>query len=585
MLNLVRVPEFLADFNTTSISILDYIDRKKWKYLNDPTTAEAQVGDLSAVITRAMLDSAYSGKPLVFSGPEANLIGGTASTNQNWYFPVSTPLQQTPGCTILSGGIGTCYLIPTSEFPAQSFLLSWAPGIGQPRMRLEGLGFSGGNYKSKIIGGFCISRGLYLSAVKNIFIRDCYYGGFLIKPQAAAGQSVATDIVNLNIDGIFILNSGNPAYYQAFDIQFSSAWGSGNWTDGAIRNVDVSTAFTDNPSIIQAPVSLNLVNISKQIFNVLFERWYTSASRNTHIKIYSNSNIRNTNLTFQNFSGDGVAKATQPMIDIDGLGWSHMSDMYRGSLVNAGMRVASATQCVFSGMVFGASTDASGNYLQQLYIASTCDNVSFRDCYLRSPFTSSSPYQYRNWFGPWIEDYGVNTKWDSPQFSSEVTVQRGFDFFNATSAGKCTNATSQNNDIVASTVGSSLQLRYPSTTGAATPSLVFPVSKGYVQGPQAEAYVYVMMKVQITSGNIGTHFLRFNLYDAATTWTPSAMNEEVVLIARIPVNGGATNQNLIISPASNAATTNAVTYLIKDIVITSGPLPWPTNYRKALQVI
>lgn len=567
------------------ISILDYIDPSKWSYLNNPTSAENNVGDLYSVITKAMADSAFSGKPLVFNGPTASAISSSLTGNQSWYFPTSQPLVQPVGCTILAETIGTCYLIPTASFPTKSFLLSWEPGTGQPRMRLEGLGFSGGNYKSNIIGGFSINRGVYTSVVKNLFIRDCYYGGLLIKPQNATGQTVASDLVNLNVDTIFILNSGNPAYYQALDLQFSSAWGSGNWTDGSIRNVDISTAFTDNTSITQAPVSLNIYNFSKQIFNVLFERFYTSASANTHVKIYSNSNIRNTNLTFQNFSGDGITKAALPMIDIDGLGWSHLSDMYRGSLINGGLNIANTAQCVFSNLVFNAATDNLGNYQKQLNIASTCDNISFDNCFLRNPFTTSSPYYYKEWFSSWISDAGVNTKWNSPQFSSEVSVQRSFEFFNTVSAGKCTNAISQNADIVATQSSTNLQLSYPATTGSASPTISFPITKGFMQGATGNNYLYVMIKIKVTSASVGTHFFRFNIYDTTTTWTPDVLNTDTVLIVRIPVNSSATNQNLVITLGSSGATTSPLTLQISDFIITSGPLPWPSNYRKTLQVI
>lgn len=570
---------------TPHISILEYIDPSKWQYLNDPTTAENNVGDLYSIITTAMKDSAFSGKPLVFNGPKPEAIGSSSTTNQSWYFPISTPLVQPIGCTILSGTVGTCYLIPTASFPTQNFLLSWEPGTGQPRMRLEGLGFSGGNYKSNIIGGFAIKRGVYTSVVKNLFIRDCYYGGLLIRPQNATGQTAAADLVNLNIDTVFILNSGNPSYYQAFDLQFSTEWGSGNWTDGAIRNVDISTAFTDNTSITQAPVSLNIYNFSKQIFNVLFERFYTSAKANTHVKIYSNSNIRNTNLTFQNFSGDGITKTALPMVDIYGLGWSHLSDMYRGSLINGGLSIGRATQCVFSNLVFNASTDLAGTYQKQLNIQSNCDNIIFRDCSLRNAFATSSPYHYKEWFSSWITDEGINTKWESAQHSSNVIVQRAFDFYNTVSAGKCTNATSQNVDITSTQTTDYLQLSYPATTGVASPTITFPVQKGYMQGNSGNSYLYAMVKLKATSATLGTHFFRFNLYDTSTTWTPDALNTDVVLMVRVPVNSSATNQDLVITLGSKAATSSAFTVQIQDFVLTSGPLPWPSNYRKSLQVI
>uniref|UniRef100_UPI00311D9035 hypothetical protein n=1 Tax=Klebsiella michiganensis TaxID=1134687 RepID=UPI00311D9035 len=211
---------------------------------------------------------------------------------------------------------GKCRLVPVAATPANTFIFTIPPAKGKPRIVIDGLGFTATNYRDKNVGGFTFKRGCYTSDIRNIFIQDCYYGGFVIKPENPAGQTAAEDIVNLNIDNIMIVNSGTQGAYQAFDLQFSTEWGSGNWTDGAVRNIDISTAFADNTTISTAPISLNIYNFGKQIFNVLFERWYTSAKAATHVKVYSNSDIRNTNLTFRNFSGDGIVKTSDPMIDI-----------------------------------------------------------------------------------------------------------------------------------------------------------------------------------------------------------------------------------------------------------------------------
>lgn len=564
-----------------SISILNYIDPTKWKYLNNPTTAENMVGDLTQIIIKAMQDSAASGKDLIFCGPQV----GDVSTSQSFYFPISTPLNQVEGCSIRSTGIGKNYLIPTADFPQQSFLLSWAPGLGQPRMFIDGLGFSGGNYRQKNIGALRIQRGVYTSVVKNIFIRDCYYGGILVKTENVSGQTQAADLVNFNIDTVFILNSGHPSYYQAVDIQLSSEWGSGNWTDGALRNIDVSLAYTDNTSITQAPVSLNIYNFNRQIFNVLFERFYTSSKSNTHVKVYSNSNIRNTNLSFQNFSGDGIVKTALPMIDIDGLGWSNFSNMYRGSLINGGLSVKTASQCIFSNMIFGAETDANSNYQPQLTISNTCENLIFRDCMLRNMYNTNSPYQYREWFTTWMRDDGINTLWDSAQISSNVIVKSPFSLYNTVTSGKCTNALTQNVDIVATQNADNLQLSYPNTSSSASPTISFPVPSGYSQGTNGDQYLYILMKVKFISATLGTHFLRANVYGTNIDLKPDTLNKDYTIVARVTINKQATNQNLILTLGSTAGTTEQFTCQISEISLTSGPVPWIFNYRKTLQVI
>lgn len=565
------------------ISILEYIDPGKWQYLNNPTTAEANIGDLHYAIMQAQKDAAFSGKPLVFCGPPAKYLEGVTSS-QNFFFPTS-PVEWVEGAAILATGHGKCRLIPVAGTPDNTFIFTIPPANGKPRIAINGLGFTGGNYRDKNVGGFTLKRGCYTSHIENIFIQDCYYGGFVIKPENPAGKTTAEDIVNLNIDNIMIVNSGSQSAYQAFDVQFSTEWGSGNWTDGAVRNIDISTAFADNTTIDTAPISLNIYNVGKQIFNVLFERWYTSAKAATHLKVYSNSDIRNTNLSFRNFSGDGIVKTSEPMIDINGLGWSHLEDVYRGSLINGGLRVATTQNVTFSNMVFGASTDAEGNYVPQLQVLSTAVDTKFQNCAIRNPFGTSAPYNYRKWFTDWIIDSGVNTQWDGPQFKSDVIVMRSFDYFNTVLSGKCTNAVSQNAGITAVQDADYLQLSYPAQSGAASPSISFSIPANLRKGPAGDDYVYVMIRVSCTSATIGGHRLSVDMYDTSFTWQPDVLNSDVYLLFKFPVNADATNKNIKLTMGSTAATTDAFTLQFKEIAITSGPLPWAPNYRKTLQVI
>ena len=565
------------------ISILEYIKPDKWKYLNNPATAESNIGDLHDIIMKAQKDAAISGKPLVFCGPKATYLEGVTSS-QNFFFPTS-PVEWVEGCAILATGHGKCRLVPVAATPANTFIFTIPPAKGKPRIVIDGLGFTATNYRDKNVGGFTFKRGCYTSDIRNIFIQDCYYGGFVIKPENATGQTAAEDIVNLNIDNLMIVNSGTQGAYQAFDLQFSTEWGSGNWTDGAVRNIDISTAFADNTTIATAPISLNIYNVGKQIFNVLFERWYTSAKAATHVKVYSNSDIRNTNLSFRNFSGDGIVKTSEPMIDINGLGWSHLEDVYRGSLINGGLRVATAQNVTFSNMVFGASTDAAGNYVPQLQVLSTAVDTKFQNCTIRNPFGTSAPYNYRKWFTDWIVDAGVNTQWDGPQFKSDVIVQRSFDFFNTVASKKCTNASSQNVDMKAVQTDSYLQLTYPATTSAASPTINFPLPLNLRQGVAGDDYVYVMLKVSCSSATIGIHSLSINLFDTEIRWTPESTGADVFILGKFMVNSAAANTGFRLGLGSTSTTTDAFTLQIKEIAITSGALPWAPNYRKTLQVM
>ncbi|HGV3507917.1 TPA: hypothetical protein ACNGZA_003549 [Klebsiella michiganensis] len=565
------------------ISILEYIEPDKWKYLNNPTTAESNIGDLHDIIMKAQKDAAISGKPLVFCGPKAAYLEGVTSS-QNFFFPTS-PVEWVEGCTILATGHGKCRLVPVAATPVNTFIFTIPPATGKPRIVIDGLGFTATNYRDKNVGGFTFKRGCYTSDIRNIFIQDCYYGGFVIKPENTTGQTAAEDIVNLNINNVMIVNSGMQSFYQAFDIQLSTVWGSGNWTDGAIGNIDISTSFADNTSVTTAPVSLNIYNFGKQMFNVRFHRWYTSAKAATHIKIRANSLIRNTNLTFENFSGDGVGKTSEPMIDIDGLGGSSFRDIYRYSLINGGLKIANTTALTFENMIFGASTDATGNYQPQIHILSTAIDTTFRDCTIRDPFGTSAPYNYRKWFTDWIIDAGVNTQWDGPQFKSDVIVQRSFDFFNTVASEKCTNASSQNVDMKAVQTDSYLQLTYPATTGAASPTITFPLPLNLRQGVTGDDYIYILMKVQCTSASIVIHRLTINLYDTEIRWTPESTGTDTFILGKFPVNSMAQNTLFRLGLDSNEATANAFTILIKDIAITSGALPWAPNYRKTLQVM
>ncbi|MDU5616992.1 MAG: hypothetical protein E6054_06705, partial [Klebsiella michiganensis] len=182
------------------ISILEYIKPDKWKYLNNPATAESNIGDLHDIIMKAQKDAAISGKPLVFCGPKATYLEGVTSS-QNFFFPTS-PVEWVEGCAILATGHGKCRLVPVAATPANTFIFTIPPAKGKPRIVIDGLGFTATNYRDKNVGGFTFKRGCYTSDIRNIFIQDCYYGGFVIKPENATGQTAAEDIVNLNIDNL-----------------------------------------------------------------------------------------------------------------------------------------------------------------------------------------------------------------------------------------------------------------------------------------------------------------------------------------------------------------------------------------------
>ncbi|MDU5616993.1 MAG: hypothetical protein E6054_06710, partial [Klebsiella michiganensis] len=204
---------------------------------------------------------------------------------------------------------------------------------------------------------------------------------------------------------------------------------------------------------------------------------------------------------------------------------------------------------------------------------------------IRNPFGTSAPYNYRKWFTDWIVDAGVNTQWDGPQFKSDVIVQRSFDFFNTVASEKCTNATSQNVDMKAVQTDSYLQLTYPATTGAASPSITFPLPLNLRQGVAGDDYVYVMLKVSCSSATIGIHSLSINLFDTEIRWTPESTGADVFILGKFMVNSAAANTGFRLGLGSTSTTTDAFTLQIKEIAITSGALPWAPNYRKTLQVM
>ncbi|MCG8707666.1 hypothetical protein JHU04_000860 [Brenneria sp. 4F2] len=441
------------------VSILEFIPAENHEYLTDRNASLKHAGDLSDVITSALKSAHSSGKALVF--PQG-------------YYWVSKSVEQPADSAVYGTGRNT-WLVAMDNFSGDQ-IWSWpSSGSAQPRIVLRDMCFHG---NGQFIGGFSLLTGCHTSEISGLMTQDCYGWGALINPVYVNGSG--RDIVNLTVDKIFIVNCGSVNHRDAFDVELNAE--SGAWTDGTVRDVDISITEAD-PTEAIGPRSLNISTVGRAMFNVTFDRFFTSARMNTHFRMQADTSLRTTNCSFRQFSGEthidihgGFGNTDLPQVDLVNCGsWNTFENMYSHlALNNAGLSISAGESCVFSNWTFtpgrdkSNAADTSGQYLPCLSIGSSCNRLVFRDCSFYGLASTSGAQPWKTAFNTYVNDAGFKTEWQSAEMTSYPLVQYALNYYSQNNGfGKSTNATYQGSGITVSQGDNyALILGYPAVSAA-----------------------------------------------------------------------------------------------------------------------
>ncbi|WP_368843461.1 hypothetical protein [Klebsiella quasipneumoniae] len=557
--------------------VLWSIPHEKHQYLKDKNTALANAGDLVEYIESARDAAKSSGKTLFFPAG---------------YYPVSRTVAHLPS-TEWRGVALNSFLVATSDFDHATPLYQWAAATSQSRYICRGMAFDGNSAAGRFVGGVHINCGNATSDFSCNLITNCWHSGFRINP-----ASGSRDVLNLNVSNIYIVNSGSASYYPGFSIEMSNS----NFTDGQITGIDISGTAAD-PDSTRGPVAFSLIAAGKNIFNVLFERFFTSTRRNTHWYQSASNTFLLCNCSFRMFSGETHINTTGTLgntvlvqMDLQNAGaWCSYDSLYANrSLNNGGLYIGNGYAPIFRNMNFLPAWDTSddaddtlGQYLMGLQIASGCRKAAFENCAIENQYATTDAALWRYLWSRYMIDNGEGTRWESAFMTGNPVVQHSLDWYsiNSTTVGRANNASYQGADITVSagSVGQ-LTLAYPAVPSNASDQYIQYELLGSAQ--YAPGYYYLTAKVKFNSGIPGNHYLRLQMWGTNYTATLNTVGEEQWLCCRFAVVAGNTTVNkLILHVGNTSAAATGMSVTLSEVCLTTDRFAYPPNYRKTLQVL
>ncbi|MFW8986367.1 hypothetical protein ACOI6A_26090 [Klebsiella sp. C304] len=578
--NMAKIIDGRDGFNFTEVlpdNYLEYIS----PYLTAAETIDA-IGDLYEFVAEADEYARLKGKSLWLP------CGNT---------PISQPYIQ--NARSLRGIPGHSFLAAHTNFPSGEFLHKWSPTGGQRRLSNIGIAYDGlGNTRGDYVGAFLIADGCINSVVDQIFARNCWHGGIRISPQKLAGAG--RDIVSLSATNIYLLDCGSAqeGHYAQWSEYFDAD--SGAWTDGFVNNLQLAGTAADIGQEV-GPMALDIRCYDKARFNVRMSTVFTSTRLNTHFYADDNSRLLLQQCSFDGFSGEthkminGVDTngyyTSLPQVDIDAGLNARFRDFYNnGSLQNGGLRIRSGLYPVFDGMWFQPwqyQAHDTGEYLSALDIVA-CDGATFLNNKIRNIFmtTGSAPWKYA--FTDGMKDNGTNTKFESVDVTDTPVVNRPLNFFSAmsvnssTSRNYPTNAVQHGADIIFSREGNALVMGFPATANVSDDQTVqFPILDA---GQSLSKYYYLTVKVKMTAGAVGNHYLKFQMWSSTYTFIANEIGKVYTLNMRFEIGDSTTLNRFIAHIGHSEATGSACSFTILDFIPTVDRLPY-LRYKKTAQAV
>ncbi|SBZ91085.1 hypothetical protein AAHT89_14805 [Klebsiella pneumoniae] len=567
-------------FNFTEVlpdNYLDYIS----PYLTAAETIDA-IGDLYEFIAEADEYARLKGKSIWL--PCGNV-------------PISQPYIQ--NARSLRGIPGHSFLAAHTNFPSGEFLHKWSPTGGQRRLSNIGISYDGmGDTRGDYVGAFLIEDGCINSIVDRVFARNCWHGGIRISPQKLAGTG--RDIVSLSATNIYLLDCGSAqdGHYAQWSEYFDAD--SGAWTDGYVNNLQLAGTAADIGQEV-GPMALDIRCYDRARFNVRMSTVFTSTRLNTHFYADDNSRLLLQQCSFDGFSGEthkminGVDTngyyTSLPQVDIDAGLNARFRDFYNnGSLQNGGLRIRSGLYPVFDGMWFQPwqyQAHDTGEYLPALDIVA-CEGATFLNTKVRNIFmtTGGAPWKYA--FTDGMKDNGTNTKFESVDVTDTPVVNRPLDFFSAmsvnssTSRNYPTNAVQHGADIIFSREGNALVMGFPATANVSDDQTVqFPILDA---GQSLSKYLYLTVRVKMTAGAVGNHYLKFQMWGTTYTFIANEIGKVYTLNMRFEIGDSTTLNRFIAHIGHSEATGSACSFTILDFIPTVDRLPY-LRYKKTAQAV
>lgn len=580
--------------SVSSISVMSFIpDSLRYVVNLGFNSAQSSGVDLLPYINKAQSAAKSLGAELTFPGG---------------YFPVSDTVKQIDGCQV-RGTPKKTFIIPTNSFPANKWLWVWPIRSGAPQKSLRDMGFQGASghtdQSAKRVGGFAIKSGNWHSDVSGISIRNCFYGGVLINPQHPTSSGGTSDCVNLKLDHFWILDAGAIDYHQCFEIDiknvdtddtyaedssFAPPYSPGSWTDGAIRDMDLSACDTDpaNPDTA-GPYAMKLTGPSTvyTMFNVLVERIFTATRRQTHIYV-DMPNLYN--CTFSNFSGETHAGVSGVSADASGGNfnvfhvnlinagsWNSFYDFYaNASLGNNGLFVGNVDAATFHNMTIdvnyiGSELDDTGEFPRQITVANTARNIAFENCNVRRLERNDWFVTYKQYdiFTNAILDDGFNTTFNSTQLKSVVPTFKPLNWFTSIGRnGLPVNGGSGTVGRATLVQGSNITLNAILPAQAATE-----VNWYYDRSDFAPSYlkrIFVSLNIEVNSvDEAAGHYIKVGMFgQSSTIQIPAAfVGKRIPILLNFTYNTNPELHKLAISLGSTGTASSNLNVTIRDFIV------------------
>lgn len=596
--------------NSSAISVLDYIPVKYHTLILTFGSAQNSNVDFLPYIENAIAAAVSLGKILDFP---------------SGYYPVSDTVKQISSAQV-KGVPKQTFIIPTKNFPENKWLWVWPIRNGAPRKYLHGMGFQGNtghtDITAKRVGGLAVKSGCWFSTIKEISISNCFYGGILLNPQHPSGTSGVSDIVNLSIEHIWILDAGSTETYDCFEVNFNDVdsdntyaenseqnypYETGAWTDGTIRDIDISAADTDPKNYdAKGPIALAIYGSStnKMMFNVLIQRIFTATRKQTHIYI---DHPKLYNCQFSNISGE-THQGTSGLSAVSGMGefsvyhvdiinggqWNAFDNFYaNGSLGNNGLHISKGTWLTFRNMTLdinypgGQLIDDSTKYPKKITLDSGASCITFTDCNIRgfeNGLWNLTYKQYRDIFTYIITDNGFNTYWNSASMSSEVMTMQSLDWFTSVSASN-TPVNGSSGGTVKLTCSQGTDLSMTTILAAATDGSVREGDVRYNLSDMAASYrgsFFVALRIKINSADINSHYLKLQMFNITRKIPVESVTNELTLFFNFDYNESSSNKLLLLAMGSGSTTTTDFSITITDFVVSQNKYPYIPNYGTVL---
>ncbi|HEL5389905.1 TPA: hypothetical protein UOJ21_005894, partial [Klebsiella pneumoniae] len=130
--------------------------------------------------------------------------------------------------------------------------------------------------------------------------------------------------------------------------------------------------------------------------------------------------------------------------------------------------------------------------------------------------------------------------------------------------------------------GNALVMGFPATANVSDDQTVqFPILDA---GQSLSKYLYLTVRVKMTAGAVGNHYLKFQMWGTTYTFTANEIGKVFTLNMRFEIGDSTTLNRFITHIGHSAATNTACSFTILDFIPTVDRLPY-LRYKKTAQAV